>query len=542
MGAESVFFNGRVLTMDRQHSKASAFAVVLGGRFVGVGSDREVLNRWSSPDTMIVDLEGACVLPGFIESHNHFSAYAACLDQVDCRAPPNQTIEEIKVRIMERAASLTPGEWLRGYGFDDTLISDGRHLTRQDLDEVVPNNPVFISHISGHLAYVNTRAMELAGIGKGTPQPPGGEIRMDKDGWPTGLLLETALFLVARKIPSPEVSGHKALFQEAMTHYHRAGITSIHDGAVGYSPEGRVVIQAYRELEAEGKLTLRVYLNIMEHLYARMLGLGLGTGFGSNLLKIGCVKLLQDGSIQGLTAALEEPYHNRPRHRGELIMPQQQLDELVEMYHSQGMQIAIHCNGDRAIESGLRAFKRAQAMHPREDPRHMIIHCQLATRDQIRRMKAVGVIPSYFVNHVYYWGDRHVSLFLGPQRAARIDPLASTLEEGLPFTLHSDMPVTPVDPMFSIHCAVNRLTRQGELLGANERIGPLDAMRAYTTYAAMCSFEEDKKGSIEVGKLADFVVMSEDPLQADSERIKEIKVLKTVVGGKVVYDIQQPMA
>ena len=230
-----------------------------------------------------------------------------------------------------------------------------------------------------------------------------------------------------------------------------------------------------------------------------------------------------------------EPYYNRPDFRGELILPQETLDGIVDKYHGEGIQIAVHANGDRAIESVIHAFEKAQQRHPGRDHRHMIIHCQLATQDHIRRMKRLGVVPSYFGNHVYYWGDRHAAMFLGPERARRIDPLSRSLKEGLIFTLHSDLPVTQVDPLFSMHCAVNRITRQGEVLGPEERISPLAALKAYTSYAASCSFEEDLKGSIEAGKLADFAVLSDNPLTVSPEAIKDIQVEATVAGGQVVF-------
>jgi predicted amidohydrolase YtcJ len=331
------------------------------------------------------------------------------------------------------------------------------------------------------------------------------------------------------------VSQFKEVFPKAIAHYHRFGITSTHDAAIGYGGDARETCQAYRQLEAEGKLKLRVYLTIVEQAYKNLVEMGLGTGFGSDFLKLGGIKFFQDGSIQALTAALASDYLSKPNCQGDLIMRQDPLNSLVEKYHRAGLQIAIHANGDAAIESVLQAFERAHQMYPRSNHRHMIIHCQLASDDHIRRMKALGVIPSYFVNHVYYWGDRHQSLFLGPERARRIDPLGSSCKEGLPFSLHSDLPVTPVDPIFSIHNAVNRITRGGETLGPEERIPVGDALRAYTIDAAYCSFEETEKGSIEEGKLADFAVLSANPMIVPSEELKKIRVLATVVGGQVVF-------
>ena len=316
---------------------------------------------------------------------------------------------------------------------------------------------------------------------------------------------------------------------------HQFGINGTHDAAIGYGGEAGEVCRAYRELEAEDNLDLRVYLTIIEEQYQKLLELGLGTGLGSEVLKLGCVKLFQDGSIQALTAALSEGYLNQPDLKGDLIQSQGALNDLVEKYHRAGLQIAVHANGDRAIESVLQAFESAQHLHPRSDHRHMLIHCQLASDDHIRRMKQLAVIPSYFVNHVYYWGDRHRSLFLGTERAQRIDPLGSSLKAGLMFSLHSDLPVTPVDPIFSIHNAVNRTTRDGELLGPAERISVFEALKAYTINAAYCSFEEGIKGSIEEGKLADFAVLSENPLTVASEAIKDIRVEATTVGGRLVY-------
>jgi predicted amidohydrolase YtcJ len=232
---------------------------------------------------------------------------------------------------------------------------------------------------------------------------------------------------------------------------------------------------------------------------------------------------------------LLQDYHNRPGFRIQFIRPQEELDELVAKYQRLGLQMNIHANGDAAIESVISAFEKAQAACPRPDLRHMIIHCQMATEDHIARMKDLEIIPSYFPNHVYYWGDRHEHLFIGPERAARINPIGSSSRAGLRFTLHADTPVTPVSPLHSIHCAVNRVTRQGKVLGPDQRITPYEALEAYTTNAAYCSFEENSKGSLRPGLLADFIVLSDNPLTVDPMKIKDIAVLETRVGGDCVH-------
>ncbi len=529
---KKVYINCSVITMNPEAPEASGFGII-GDRFQIVGSDAEVLS-WAGKKVEVVDLGGKTVVPGLIEGHNHMSHYATSLSQLDCSTTSNKSIQDIQIQIAKRVETLEPGQWVRGFGFDDTLIAEKRHINRTDLDEASPENPIFISHVSGHMAYANSLALEIGGIGPETPQPSGGEIIKDNRGQPTGLLLEiSAIMHVGQHIPQPDLAQTKDNIRRAADQLHQTGITSIHDGAVGMM--GTNVIRAYSELESEGVLTMRVYMAVVEPTYQKVSEVGLIRGFGSNYLKMGSVKTFQNGSIQILSGALKEPYYNKPDHRGELIYPQETLDALVEKYHGQGYQMAIHANGDRAIESCLTAFERADTAFPGQNLRHLLIHCQTASPEQVAKMKKLDVVPSFFVNHVYYWGDRHESIFLGPERAARISPLATAIREGLLFSLHSDLPVTPVDPFFSMSCAVNRITRDGKVLGEKECISPYDALKAYTINAAYTSFEEDLKGSIEPGKLADFAILSDNPLTVPFEKIKDIHVLQTVVGGQSVY-------
>ncbi len=533
MRADRIFVNGDIATLDHETPAASALAVT-GDRFLKVGFKSDLL-KLADDQTEIIDLSGKTVTPGFIETHAHLSLYALTLFQIDCSSPLNSSIEDVKNRINAQAQDLEPGQWIKGWGFDDTLIADKRHLALADLDECAPENPVSIDHISGHLMYTNSPALEMAGIGPGTPSPPGGKIYKDTHVMPTGLLGEEAQTLVSCQMPPHDVAELKKAIAKAIKYFHACGITSTHDGAIGYYHEGAEVLQAYQTLEEEDRLNLRIYLTLMDDLYLEILQCGSESKLNSNLLKLGSVKLFQDGSIQALTAALTAPYYKYPELKGDMIHPQIGLDDLVAKHQRAGRQLAIHANGDRTIESCLKALEKADQRYPDKDLRHMIIHCQLATRDHIDRMKKVGVIPSYFINHVYYWGDRHLSTFLGPERAERLSSLNSSLKAGLMFTLHSDLPVTPVAPLFAMHCAVNRTTKNGQVLGASERISPLAAIRAYTEHAAYCSFEENIKGTITTGKLADFVVLSANPLKTAPSKIKNIRVLETVLGGKTVY-------
>ncbi len=520
--------------MDENNPEASAFGII-GDKFCAVGSDRDI-KEWQSASTELVDLHGAVVSPGFIESHNHASAYAMNLLRVDCSPSVTRSIADVKEAIRVKAGQTPPGEWIQGFGYDDTLISDKRALTRADLDEAAPEHPVQIMHISVHFSYVNSKALEIAGVGPDTPQPEGGVIDKDTNGLPSGLLAEAGAMDLVRKHIKPYTTEQlkKALLQ-AMSYFHSHGVTSIHDGGIGYFQHGPQVVQSYMELEQEKRLDLRVYMTLTEELYRRLYDLGFRTGFGSTRLKLGSVKTWQDGSIQGLTGALSKPYHTRPELTGDLLLPQEELDRMVNKYHAAGLQLAVHANGDRAIESVLSAFEKAWAGTPADDRRHMIIHCQTASDGQLDRMKKIGVIPNFFVNHIYYWGDRHEALFLGPERAARLDPLKSALDRGLPFCLHSDLPVTPVDPLFSMHTAVNRITSGGKCLGPDQRVPIMEAFKAYTTNAARVSFEEDLKGSIRPGCLADFLVLSRHPLETPAEDIKNIEVIQTYIGGDAVF-------
>ena len=525
--------NGDVVTMSESCRSASAF-IIESGRFKAVGSNEEMLVR-SEPGCTITDLWGRAVLPGFIETHSHLSLHAMVSLQLDCSFPLNPGIKDIISGVRNRAGNIRPGQWIRGWGFDNTRVAERRHLTRHDLDEAAPDVPVFISHTSGHLAYVNSRAMEIAGIGKGTRSPVGGRIYKSPCGTPTGLLEENAAIrmVTSKMSPYPEDRLETAM-ADSIAYFHRAGITSCHDAALGYFDEGPQILSLYRRLYAKGELDLRIYLTLVEELYRSFRWTGF-EGIDPAVLRPGSVKLFQDGSIQALTAALGRGYHNAPGTRGCLIHSQERLNSLVEKYHQKGCQIAVHANGDRAISSVLTAVEAAVQNGTGHDRRHMIIHCQMAGKTHLKQMKALGCIPSYFVNHVYNWGDKHLDLFLGPGRAHAINPLKTSLDYGIPFTLHSDAPVSGVDPLVSIHNAVNRQTASGRLLGPGERIDAFSALKAYTTDAARCSFEEGLKGSIAPGKYADFVVLSHNPLKVPPGDIKNIRVLGTVVNGDTAF-------
>ena len=533
-----IYIGRSIHTMAESMPQAEAFAVC-GEMFGAVGTLEEVTS-WAGSRAELIELGDKTVVPGFIETHNHLSDEAMNRLKVDCTPQGNNSIADIITRISKKAQE-TPFEgWIIGQGYNDGHISDHRHLTRADLDKAAPDHPVFIHHVTDHMAYANSLALKRSGLSDSAEiKVQGGEIGRNPDGTLSGLLIEPgAINLVADHIPPMTSSEVAHPLEETIRMFNGLGITSVHDAGLGWSHNPHFLLETYQNLALSGQLNVRVYLSILAEYYRNLKNIGLMSRFGSDKLKLGSVKLFQDGSIQIYTAALHQPYHDRPDISGDLIHSQQELDEIVEEFHSRGMQLAIHCNGDAAISSVLESLEKAQEKHHRPDPRHMLIHCQMAHPSHIERMKAVGALPSYFINHVYYWGEDHRDKYLGPARAAGISPLADTLREGLPFTLHSDMPVTPASPLFAIHCAVNRKTRSGKILGQEQRIDVMTAMKTYTTWAALASFEEDIKGTIEPGKLADFAVLSDDPFTVPSEAIKEIDVSSTYLGGKRIWEKQ----
>ena len=527
-----IVVNGRVETMDSRDSVVQAVGI-RNGRIAALGTNDEV-SAYKHSRTTVIDAQGKTVLPGFIEPHNHMVGYSTDLLEVDVRTPPNRNIGDIVELLRERAYITPPGDWIRGRGYDDTGLQDMRHPTREDLDAVSAIHPIAIVHNSGHMLAANSLALEMAGIHDETPDPPGGRIgRFPASGEPDGMLYETAQALIHRLLPSYTEEDVRNGFVQAQEEYLRRGITTIHDAGVG-NARGIDILHTYHRAKREGFLKFRVNMFI-QWAYLKDSGFAWQSGDGDEWVRVAGCKIISDGSIQGITAALREPYHCDPDEQGWLIYEQDELNDIVMTLHQRGYQIATHANGDAAIDAVLAAYENALLTMPKADHRFRIEHCQVCVPDHISRMRALGVIPDFFPNHVYYFGDRHRDRFLGPERVTHLDPIGSALRSGIKPLLHSDCPVTPVNPLFCIQNAIDRLTSSGNILSGAERVSTREAISMMTVNAAFSSFEENVKGSLEVGKLGDLVVLQHDPFREAAHELGQIESAATIVGGHVMY-------
>lgn len=547
--ADTILVNANVITVEDELPSAEAVAVK-DGRIMYVGSN-EAVRGCAGEKTAVLDVGGKTVLPGFIEPHTHFMSFGVRLRMVNVRTPPNDSIEDVLARIRERAATTPKGEWIQAQGYEHTAVRERRWPTLAELDTAAPDHPLVMTYRSSHVWMTNSLGLRLGAINRDTPQPEGGHIDKDpRTGEPTGVLREKAASRpITSLVPHPTLAELKEGVALAGREYNSVGITSTHDAGTGDTPD---YYRAYQETIDEGKLKVRVYLMIHDLPYKRFYmerDLGLRTGFGSDWLRLGAVKTCSDGSIQVHTCAFYEPYITSDTEdptkdpRGVLQVSPEDQKKIVFEAHSKGYQVAIHAQGDRGIDVALDAIENAMAKVPRPNPRHRIEHCQGVTRAALERMRRLGVIASFYPHHLWYWGDRHISDFLGMERASRLDPMRSAIDLGVVTVAHSDTPIAlpkdplfATDPLFGIWCAVNRKTRAGVQLGAHECITPMEGIRAYTINAAYAAFEENLKGSIRAGKLADLVVLGENPLTVDPWEIRNIPVEKTIVGGEVVYE------
>lgn len=531
--ADALFHHGHLITLDPACPTAQALAVY-GGRIVAVGSDAD-LAPLAGPRTRVVDLEGGWVVPGFHDAHCHILLFGLSLVEVNVRQA--RTIPEVVAAVAAHAAKVPPGHWIRGGGYNENKLAEGCHPTRHDLDPVSPSNPVFLSHISGHIAVVNSQALRLAGVTRYTPNPVGGVIVRDEHGEPTGLLKETAQELAKRVLPAYTLEETKAALAAAGRRMAAEGITSAQDAWAGWiAPEE---FRAYQEVTTPGPdgepplMPQRVRLLVdVERLTVREgrfdFAFGLRTGFGHERLRLGAIKLFLDGSLIGRTAALSAPYANASETCGFLVKSEETISRQAAMAHTGGWQVAMHAIGDRAIEVGLNAIAAAMGADAcRHRPR--IEHCGVLRPDLIERIRQLGAVIVTQPRFLYELGDGFRAA-LGEARLRLTYPLASL--RGLHVAFSSDRPVVEGAPLLGIRAAVEQRTASGTAYVPDEAITVEEALRYYTLGAAYAAFEEREKGSLTPDKWADFVVLSADPRQDPAGT----RVVRTVSGGEVVYE------
>lgn len=534
--AKQAFVNAKVLTMNSANGIAQA-VLVERERIVAVGSN-EKIQALIDDNTLIHDLKGRTLMPGFVDAHGHFPGSGLGAIAADVSSPPvgnTNTVEQLQARLREQAAKTPEGEWVLGFGYDDTLLAGKKHPTRQQLDAVSSLHPVYIMHVSGHMGVANSVALETIGYNKSTENPEGGIIVKDADGELTGLLEETAHEPFVMASLDMSLPSFYTLLTSAVDEYASMGITTAQSGGVDMT-----TLKGLTTAQQLGLIPFRLELwpfdnKLGDTIRAGELDL---SDFNSDKIRTKTVKIVADGSIQGFTGYLSHPYHTPFRddeqYRGYPIMPREKLVNLVEDYHSKGFQLAIHGNGDAAIDDIIYAFDQAQQKHPVADPRLILIHSQMAREDQLADMKRLGITPSFFSAHTYYWGDRHRDIFMGPDRALRMSPTRSAKNIGLRYSVHLDTPVVPMTPMLMVWSTATRLSSNGNVIGEDQTVPVIDALRAVTIDAAWQVFRDKELGSVEVGKLADLIVVDGDPL-ADLTNLRNLEVDETFVGGVNIF-------
>jgi len=514
MHADLVLINADMITMNRQSPRAQAVAV-LDGKIIEVGTNDKI-ERFVGKSTNVIDAKGKTVVPGLIDAHAHMIALGHSFPWLDLRGV--SSIKEIQRKLNAKVRKAEKGKWILGRGWDQDRLKEGRFPTRWDLDKVSPDNPVLLSRVCGHVGVANSRALEIVGIDRETAASWGKLIDKDsKTGEPTGILRENAMGMVWNL---PEASEEDLLraCRSACIEAVKAGLTSVHWFA--YKPNE---IKALQMLRKRNQLSLRVYVVIpMEYF-----GMFKNQSFSDPFLKLKCVKIFADGSLGARTAALKEPYADDPSTQGILNHSRDELKTMIKAVDSAGFQLAVHAIGDLAISEVLKAFEETLDRAAIKERRHRVEHVSVLNPSLIAQIRALGLLVC--VQPHFVVSDFWVSNRLGQKRARWTYPFKSLLKSSIPLAASSDAPAEPISPLLGIWAAVTRNSFP------EERISVQQVLEAYTINAAFLSFEEDVKGSIEVGKLADLTVLSHNPLKAKPEKIKGIRVEMTIVEGKIVY-------
>ena len=544
--ADSVYVNGNIITLDQRESVVSGLAVA-DGRIIAVGTSEKILTMVDD-STEVIDLQNTTLVPGFVDGHSHLSGVAIQAITANLLPPPDgpgsdiASLQKSLREFMKTSEMVKKHNVIIGFNYDDSQLAEKRHPTRQDLDAVSTDMPIMITHQSGHLGVYNTKALEMFGVTADSQDPPGGIIVREEDGrTPNGVLEENAHFQLLYNV-IPPFSGEESLgiMEAAQMQYLSNGFTTIQDGKI--DPVSLELMMKYAQtggLMAD----LVVYADLVPIEDFGVMKGPLQSSNYTDRLRIGGVKLTFDGSPQGKTAWFSEPY---------LVAPQGQADDYAgypaftdeealqwyEVAYKNNWQMLTHTNGDAAIDQLIRVADKAAERYPKDDRRTVMIHGQFLREDQVADVQRLGIFSSLYPMHTFYWGDWHRDSVAGPERAENISPTGWLMEKDIKFSIHSDAPVTFPNAMRILDSAVNRVTRTGDILGETHRLRPMDALKAMTIWPAYQHFEENSKGSLEVGKLADMVILDRDPLTIERENLVEIQILATIKEGVTVFEKQ----
>jgi predicted amidohydrolase YtcJ len=531
--ADLVVYNAKIYTMEDSALRAEAFAIK-DGRFAVVGSN-ESAKRLTGKGTQTLDAKQMTVVPGFIDCHNHAGGNILLYEVLVGNPFTVEfvTIASIIEKLKAKAQATPPGFWVDGYFFDDTKVKDNRQLNVHDLDQVSKDHPVVVHHRGGHTSFYNSKALELAKINKDTPNPPGGTYDRDTTGELNGRITDRARSVfekVGKRVTFTDEQKEQRN-RDGLAHiskeFTRFGLTSVHH-------EGGDLF-ALQQVRTRGDLRHRVSYEVSGSMLEAMIANGIMTGFGDEWIKLGATsEHTADGSFSERTMAISRPYLDiTPPYKGNVTETQEDLNAWVERVHRAGIQVNCHANGDVAIDMVLTAYERAQKLYPLPDARPKITHCTLINDDLLKRIKAVGAVPAAFTTYAYYNADKFH--FYGEDFMKRSMAYRSFIDAGIPAAAGSDFSPGPFAPLMGIQGMVTRTGWNGQTWGANQRISIDEALRVNTLNGAYASYEEKIKGSIIAGKLADFVILAEDPHVVDKDKIKDIEIVRTVTGGTTVY-------
>ncbi|QPC86357.1 amidohydrolase family protein [Mesorhizobium sp. NBSH29] len=533
--ADLVLHSGKIWT-GYGNPVAEAISVV-GNKVLASGSNTEIMAS-IGPDTKIVDLAGRFAMPGLNDAHLHLISTGLLRGKVDATPDAAPTRDALLTALQARAAETPKGEWVTARGFDQTRYADGQMPTARELDAALPDHPVSVTRACGHVTIVNSLALALAGIDFSTPDPDGGLIGRE-GGELTGMLAENAQNLVYDVQPTPSLAEIIDAIEAGGRHLLEFGITSCMDAAVG-QVDGMTEIEAYRQAEGSGRLPVRVWATLLGDPGSSIVdpchAMGLVTGSGSDMFRIGGVKIFTDGSAGGRTAWMRQHYIGQPDNFGIRMLPDTQLFELVDRYTAMGYTMVCHGIGDAAIDQLVRAYERVRAANPDHKHRHRIEHCGYVDDAINQRMLKAGILPAPQQVFIYDFGDAYV-LVLGPERGLRSYPIGTWERLGMKPSTGSDSPVCSPNPFPDLYAMLTRKTHKGTVMDASEKLTPELALRAYTEHGAYSQGAEAVKGRLEAGMLADIAVFSNDLLTAAPETIlRETRCVMTILDGRIVYE------